>query len=297
MKVAEGIYFIPCPIDDPLSFTGSVAIIGDTITIVDTGMPNSPEQAIFPFIKSIGRDPKEIKHIVLTHCHFDHVAGVGEIRKFSGAEVVIHEDDYPYVKDPDLIDLDLSSRFPDILIDERQSKFDPVLDCRIVKDKDILKFSGHEFRIVHVPGHSAGSICFVESKLGVYIAGDSVQGKGGGTSPFIFYNAERYVRSMEMLRHERINFLVLAHPFAPFYKGVLSGEQCQIYVEASIKAVNELSSKVLQVLHKAQKPMSLTEIYQKLPNTVEVTVGSILEKLLSEKVVSVSKDTLQWSSY
>jgi len=132
VKVVENIYFIPCPYDD--TFTGSVVIVGNTITIVDTGMPDSPEHAIFPFLRSIGRDPKEIKHIVLTHCHFDHVAGVGAIRKVShDSEAIIHKDDYPYVGDPKLIDRDLSSRFPDLPISERQSKFDPVLDCRIGK--------------------------------------------------------------------------------------------------------------------------------------------------------------------
>jgi len=296
MKIVEDIYFIPCLYED--TFTGSVAIVGDTITIVDTGMPYSPEQAIFPFLKSIGRDPKEIKNIVLTHCHFDHVAGVGAIRAVShAAEVIVHKDDYPYIENPKLIDQNLRSRFPDLPIDERQSKFDPVLDCRIVEDRETLNLSGHNFRIMHVPGHSAGAICFVEPKLRVYIAGDSIQGRGR-ISPYIFHSAGRYIKSMEMLKREYINFLVLSHPFAPFRKGVLTGEECQRHVDESLETVNELSSKILEILHKAEKPLSLIEVHQQLPNTQGVTIGSILEKLLSENIVSrsIDKGTLLWSA-
>jgi glyoxylase-like metal-dependent hydrolase (beta-lactamase superfamily II) len=296
VKISEDIYFIPCVYKD--HFTGSVAVIDGAITIVDTGMPYSPEQEIFPFLKSIGRDPKEIKHIVLTHCHYDHVAGVGAIRKASReVEVIIHKDDYPYVEDPKLIDRDLSSRFPDLQISELQSRFEPILGCRLVEDGQTLNLSGREFRIMHVPGHSAGAICLVEPKLGVYVTGDSVQGSGH-ISPYIFHNVNSYIKSMEKLKRERINFLAVAHSFGPFNKGVLAGEECQRHVEESIRTVNELSSKVLKVLHKTKKPMSLTEIHRHLPNTQAVTIGTILENLLSENAVSRSegKTTLLWSA-
>ncbi|MGQ9781351.1 MAG: MBL fold metallo-hydrolase [Nitrososphaeria archaeon] len=296
MKVAEDIYFIPCPYKD--HFTGSILIVDDTITVVDTGMPYSPEQEIFPFLRNIRRDPKEIKHIILTHCHFDHVAGVSAIKNVSHeVEVIIHKDDHPYVEDPKFIDRELSSRFPDLQISELQSKFEPISDCRIAEDRQVLKLGGRELQIMHVPGHSAGAICLIEPKLGVYVAGDSIQGRGR-ISPYLFYSVDSYIKSMEKLKRERINFLIVAHPFAPFQKGVLVGEECQKHVEESIKTVNELSSKILKVLHDAKKPMSLTQIHQELPNTQAVTVGVILEKLLSENAVSrlEGKSTYVWSA-
>jgi len=116
--------------------------------------------------------------------------------------------------------------------------------------------------------------------------------------PLVFYSADSYIKSMEKLKRERANFLVLGHPFGPFRKAVLTGEECQRHVEESIKTVTELSSKVLEVLYNAKKPMSITEMLQELPNTWGVTVGSILERLLSKNIVSKSKgkDTFLWSA-
>ena len=43
-----------------------------------------------------------------------------------------------------------------------------------------IPLDGRELKVVHTPGHSAGSCCTVEPDLGLYIAGDSVQGRGRG---------------------------------------------------------------------------------------------------------------------
>ena len=50
--------------------------MGDVLTLVDSGELESWEQDIRPYIRSIGRDPSEVRQVLVTHQHDDHVGSV-----------------------------------------------------------------------------------------------------------------------------------------------------------------------------------------------------------------------------
>ena len=101
------------------------------------------------FIKSQGIE--NLKYILLTHGHFDHMIGVERFRNAFGGEVVIHQ------ADADKISSAVGSLYSRF---EREIPFASATADIKVKDGDKLPFGGGEIEVIHTPGHTKGCVCY-----------------------------------------------------------------------------------------------------------------------------------------
>jgi len=278
MRLAEGVHLIKCPFSR--YFTSVCAILGEEIALVDSGTASSPDEAILPYLSSLRREPEEITHVILTHGHFDHCGGAALLKKRFSTKVVVHELDRPFVEDALLIDRQLYSRFRTQPI-PKEAAFQSVEADITVKEGDSLKVAGRELTFLHLPGHSPGSMAVVDRELGLYIAGDSPQGRGVDR-PLLFHSSTEYEASMKRLSSQPISILVLGHPFPPLEKPVLSGDEANLHARESLSAVRELTVNVQRALSQAGKPSSLEEAQAGLPGTQGVSVGCVLEALVRD---------------
>ncbi|HIE18441.1 TPA: MBL fold metallo-hydrolase [Candidatus Bathyarchaeota archaeon] len=279
MEIAKGIHLIKCPWST--YFVSSCAIIGDTITLVDAGASDSPEAAIYPYLKDIGRDPSEISHIILTHAHLDHCGGVASIKKKTGCKVYVHKLGKLYLEDAGLIDKELHDRFPAVY-PEKKPDFESVKADVTFENGDILDLGGQQIRVLHTPGHSPGSSCLIDEEQGVYISGDSIQGRGE-RRPLLFYSSKEYVESMRRLLKESVKVLIMGHPFPPFNDAVLKGENAVKHIRESLKGIEELKDLLWKVLEELRKPLSIKQIQEKVGVSQPVTVECVLEEFEREK--------------
>ena len=300
MKIVDNIHHLECPFNTPTKglwrpgyFTGATVILGEGITLIDCGVESSPEEVIFPYIKTLGRNPSEITHVILTHGHGDHFGGIGAIRKVAKVKLCVHEGDSKTMEDPLLGNRQSHARFPSLYPLRNSSS--PGLKADIVfKDGDSFDLSGHKLEIVKAPGHSAGSVCIADRQAGVFISGDSIQGRGA-IRPLLAYSAIEYVNSMNRLIGKDIKTLLLGHLMPPFYQSVLKGENVKMLLRESLLAVQELEDKVLGVLASQElsldkRPMNVIDVHSRLPGTIASSVGCILEKLAAEGRVTKEED-------
>ena len=159
-------------------------IIGDEATkeaiVVD---PGDESDRIIEIIQDRNL---RVHSIICTHTHFDHVGAVGDIKKATGARILIHKEDqqiYETAKDQAAFwgyDFDDIPQ-PDGFIDEG----------------DTIQVGNLNFTVMHTPGHSAGGICLYGD--GVLITGDTLFKGSVGRTDFPGGSMEELRKSFRRL--------------------------------------------------------------------------------------------------
>jgi glyoxylase-like metal-dependent hydrolase (beta-lactamase superfamily II) len=244
-------------------FTGAIAILGDNVTLIDSGTLDSPERAIIPFLRKAGHLPADITDIVLTHSHGDHSDGIPGILKVSKPVIHVHELDRPNVEE-----LARKAGFSASIIEN-------------FNDKQLLHMSDRNLRVVHTPGHSEGSVCIFDEETHTMVSGDSVQGRGKGR-PLIFNSAAAYETSMNRLLRQRVDSMMLGHPFPPYHKGVLSNDEPKAFMNDSLEAIKSLRREMGEMISNVAEPFCLDDVALHFPDLREPTIRCILDEF-SEK--------------
>ena len=147
----------PCQITDELYWVGvhrmspaHLLVTKDGLVLIDTGTVDTQKELI-ENIESLGFDVHDIKHIIHSHGHYDHIGATTQIVKLSGAKTYIGLGDEDAVRGAN--DLLWVTKKPTENANELY--FDPDV---IIKDGDVLNFGDVRMRFVATPGHTAGVI-------------------------------------------------------------------------------------------------------------------------------------------
>lgn len=152
--------------------------------MIDVGEPDGEAVRI---AKRLG---DKLKYILLTHGHFDHILGAKAAREASGAQIVIHTLEKDALHDGTR---SLMALFGRIIPYE--------LDCCdadiTVGDGDIIKLGESEIKVLHVPGHSQGSVCYVADNY--MFSGDMLFENSIGRTDFPYSDVGQMRESIERL--------------------------------------------------------------------------------------------------
>lgn len=145
-------------------FGENTYIIWDEATgeaaVVDPGMTSSEEfQAIESFLV---KNHLNLKAILLTHQHVDHIFGVEQLRKLYGVPVISHSSDS--VLGERAVEQARMFHLP--------MEMPPMIPDRLVNDGDILNLGKEEIYALHAPGHSPGSLLYYIPSAGMLLTGD-----------------------------------------------------------------------------------------------------------------------------
>ncbi|MEW6003210.1 MAG: MBL fold metallo-hydrolase [Nitrospirota bacterium] len=128
----------------------------------------------------------KVKYIICTHAHFDHVGAVSDIKKETGARIIIHRDDldiYNHTKEMALL-----WGFEIEPLPEPDS---------FVSEGDIIKIGNLKFEVFHTPGHSPGGICLYGE--GLLITGDTLFAGSVGRTDFYGGDISKLKKSFKRL--------------------------------------------------------------------------------------------------
>lgn len=169
MEVIPNVYRLPLG----ASGVNVYVLLGETLTVVDTGMPGNAG-AILDYIRRLGRNPSDVARIVVTHYHVDHIGSLDELKRQTQARVLAHPDDAPVIagERPQPQPRGALFRLAFRLV-PAMSRYTPVPVDTPIQDGETLDVLGGA-TVVHVPGHTPGSIALYLPTQRLLLTGDAI---------------------------------------------------------------------------------------------------------------------------
>jgi metallo-beta-lactamase class B len=119
--------------------------------LINTGI-NDSRAPIQENIEKLGFKIQDIKLLLATHGHWDHVGAMAEFKRLTGAKMWMEEHEAPMLESGGSLDY----RYPE----GRGAIYEPIKVDRRLKDGEKFTFGGIEFTVMHHPGHTLGSTSF-----------------------------------------------------------------------------------------------------------------------------------------
>lgn len=159
-------------------------VIGDEKTCEGTIIdPGGDPGEIMRVVKNTGLD---IKFIIATHGHFDHISAINQLKKKLECDFLIHKDDLLFVRE--------SKRAAKIWDFDIEQVPDP---DKHVNEGDVLNLGAIELRILHTPGHSPGGISIYIQGEKVLFSGDTLFQSSIGRTDLPMGSMEDLARSIK----------------------------------------------------------------------------------------------------
>jgi glyoxylase-like metal-dependent hydrolase (beta-lactamase superfamily II) len=192
-------------------------VMGDHCYLVDTGVKKTRKK-IDEALQAHGVKGQDITHILITHCHSDHIANLSYLKRSSGAEVVAGAADVPFIQKekPQETGSDLNrlgrflKRFSKIA--SSYQKFEAVGVDISLDGGEVLVDLGLE--AIALPGHTPGGMGYLDRANRRAFVGDMASNYFGRTGPPTFsasYSLEEIEASMRKLADLELEYMYPGH--------------------------------------------------------------------------------------
>jgi hydroxyacylglutathione hydrolase len=239
MKLTEKIHLLQIDFEIVLSpekklprFVNVIIIFGDKITLIDTGVKGS-EEKIFAYIKKNKRSIADIKTIILSHSHPDHIGSAAKIKNLTGCKILAHQGETGWIEN---IDMQYKER--------PVPGFYNLVDCSVKIDRyleagKVLKaVKDVSLEIIHAPGHSKGSLNILFREDRILFTADSIPLKND------IPNYDNYPDLMNTLKNiiDNDHYSILLTSWTPpltnfseIEKIINEGEEYMVKIDKAVK--------------------------------------------------------------
>lgn len=175
MKLLPSFYQVAGPpLSAAIDATAYLLPAGDALYLIDCGAPEGYGR-VLANIRALGYDPAHITRIYGTHGHYDHVGAASLFHRDFGASLHLHEADRAQVQQGDGVKTTAALLYG--------THFPKTAVHRLIAEGDTFQADAGRVEILHTPGHSMGSCCFIlshASGMTVLIGGDALHGGFSG---------------------------------------------------------------------------------------------------------------------
>jgi glyoxylase-like metal-dependent hydrolase (beta-lactamase superfamily II) len=175
----------------------------DGVTMIDTGMPGRGS-AVIAYLGKLGRSVHDLRNILLTHQHVDHIGNAASLSTPSGAQITAHPEDAPAIEGKAPRELPNSVVMRSLLNLLFVWRLKPLqVDNRVRAGQTIPILAGEGgLQVIETPGHTTGHISFYLPGRKLLFAGDAYRHSNGKLipSPRVYnHDTPEALRSMAIL--------------------------------------------------------------------------------------------------
>ncbi|MBM3156190.1 MAG: MBL fold metallo-hydrolase [Chloroflexi bacterium] len=147
-KVWRDVYQIGgADISHPLDCSVYLLDGGEIMMLIDAGAGKSFDTLVSNMEK-LGLDPKKLNSILVTHAHIDHIGSLHRFQKEFNVEIIAHE-----------LDAEALEKGGEVAAEAYGVRYVPCrVDLKIQGSTQTLQVGRHKVEVIHIPGHTAGSI-------------------------------------------------------------------------------------------------------------------------------------------
>lgn len=216
IKVVENLYCI-----EGMGFDSNIYIIIDEdrrATLVDSGT-GLYFNRLLNTLDKISIDLKNIKSVILTHMHFDHSGGVVKLLERRFVDVLAHKVDAKYLEE---------GNDEYVFAWGFGAKLRPIKISDYLEESNNINFGDFNFKVLHTPGHTKGSICLYDEERRILLSGDTVFA-GGGVGRFDLPSGSLrdLINSLERLSKIKVDKLLPGH-------GEIAAENGDLHIKLAL---------------------------------------------------------------
>jgi glyoxylase-like metal-dependent hydrolase (beta-lactamase superfamily II) len=282
MEVAAGIHRIEGRFAGRYLFQH--VLVGERVLLVDTGIVDTPEELIFPYLESIGRSPADVDYVLSTHPDTDHYGGNGVVRRHAPkSRVLAHDLDVRWLEDADAMVAERYDCFredhsigdaPEDLDATRALCGDPVtVDVALRGGEWVALSDDWRVEIMHTPGHSEGHLSIWDPRSRTLVIADANMGRalpyidGSAALAATYTHPGPYSATNDRLRERRAELLLTAHFPA------MRGAEVDAFLDESEGLVDDIDTAVVETVDSAAAPVGLRELI----DAVDARLGPLPE--------------------
>lgn len=136
-------------------------------------------------VREIKRQELDIRYVLITHAHFDHIGGIAQVVEATGAKLAVHPNERP------LLEAGGGAAIWGLRV-----KPSPPPDLAL-SDGQMIKVGELSFEVLFTPGHSPGGVTFYEAAEGVAFVGDVLFSSGIGRTDLHGGDHQTLMRSIK----------------------------------------------------------------------------------------------------
>jgi glyoxylase-like metal-dependent hydrolase (beta-lactamase superfamily II) len=241
--------------------------VGARVLLVDSGVAETPQNSILPYMEKLGLRPERLTLFITTHPDLDHQGGNAAIRESAPrALLACGEADRPLVEDPkclyreryNFLQEEHGVGFGDEISSDAGTRCQ--VDIAFQGGERIAVDHGWELEVLHVPGHSRGHLALYDATHRAAYVSDAIHGRGCPKAdgsmgiPVTYFYIDTYLSTVTYLEHLQLEHLYTGHWPA------MHGEEIRDFFNDSRKTVEILDRKILRSLRQARLGLTLNEL-------------------------------------